>query len=310
MPLSLTQTQALNKLADRLYSFLPGKAHPFADQRISFENIATSLGLGRFWAGGSKLPAISSLLGETLEHQAASFCPLLLEIVRRGMGYRRSKGSPIGREEMDELIGLIAEVGFRIPELNDSRFLGSLPRQVRSRDNSGSVAVTDKAFEESDRKLLALTSLSPQDRGFAFEKFLKGLFETFGFCPRGSFRMVGEQIDGSLQFQGETYLVEATWQNERVGEARLLSFSGKTGGRSEWARGLFISYTGFTQEGLEAFAKGKRTNIVCMDGLDLHDFLGARLSLVAVLERKVRRAAETNEAFVPVRALFPEIRFQ
>ena len=40
-----------------------------------------------------------------------------------------------------------------------------------------------------------------------------------------------------------------------------------------------------------------------MDGLDLHEVLSRRLDLAEVIGLKVRRAAETGVAFVPVREL-------
>ncbi|MGH2374040.1 MAG: restriction endonuclease [bacterium] len=140
-----------------------------------------------------------------------------------------------------------------------------------------------------------------------FEIFLGELFETFDLAPRGAFRLVGEQIDGSFQFQGETYLLEAKWHNHRLGNQELLGFSGGVGGKSGWSRGLLVSYSGFTDEGLDAFARGRATNIICMDGLDLHHVLQGQLDFRDVLGRKVRRAAETNRAFVPVRELFPMV---
>lgn len=67
MSLSLSETQAIQRIANHLYSFLPGQPHPFANQRISFAGIAYKLGLKDSWMGGSKLPAITSLLENTLE---------------------------------------------------------------------------------------------------------------------------------------------------------------------------------------------------------------------------------------------------
>ena len=81
-------------------------------------------------------------------------------------------------------------------------------------------------------------------------------------------------------------------------------FSGKVTGKATWSRGLFISHSGFTPDGLEAFARGKPTSIICMDGLDLYHVIEGKLELRQVLEKKARRAAETNHAFVPVRELF------
>jgi hypothetical protein len=44
-----------------------------------------------------------------------------------------------------------------------------------------------------------------------------------------------------------------------------------------------------------------------MDGLDLSHVLSGRIDFVEVIERKARRAAETNRAFVPVRDLFSSV---
>jgi hypothetical protein len=146
-------------------------------------------------------------------------------------------------------------------------------------------------------------------RGFAFERFLNDLFDTFGLAPRGSFRLVGEQIDGSFQLGQDIYLVEAKWENHKAGQSDLLSFSGKVEGKAQWSRGILISYAGFTEDGLEAFARGKSTRIICMDGLDLHGVLSHGLKLSEVVNRKMRRAGETNQAFVSVRELFPSNAF-
>jgi restriction endonuclease len=153
--------------------------------------------------------------------------------------------------------------------------------------------------------LMGLHTMPPQQRGFAFERFLNDLFELFQLAPRRSFRLVGEQIDGSFQLGQDVYLVEAKWQNEPTGQSDLLSFSGKVEGKAQWSRGVFISYSGFSQDGLEAFARGKSTRIVCMDGFDLHCVLTHGLNLGEVIAAKVRRAGETNDAFVSVRDLFP-----
>lgn len=152
--------------------------------------------------------------------------------------------------------------------------------------------------------LLEISKLKPHPRGFAFEKFLKDLFDAYGMTPRPSFRNIGEQIDGSFMLSNEPYLMEARWQNAYTDAADLNAFHGKCANKAAWTRGLFISQTGFSQDGLTAFGREKR--IICMDGLDLHDTLRRGLHLQDVLLAKVRRAGETGSPFVPVRTLFPE----
>jgi len=151
-------------------------------------------------------------------------------------------------------------------------------------------------------ELLDLSRLTPQERGYGFERFLTSLFNTYGLQPREPFRNCGEQIDGSFQFGHETYLLEAKWRAEPIGADHLHVFQGKLEQKAAWARGLFISESGFTAEGLEAFGRAKR--FVCMDGLDLYELLDRILPLDVVLDRKVRRAAETGRPFVRIRDLF------
>ncbi len=119
MVLSLSESQAVNEISRILRDYLPGKAHPFANQDLSFEGVAHRLGLSHFWQSGSKLPAITLLLGKTLDAHRNQFCPLILEIVRNGMIYRNNKGNRITRDEI--------HMQFKIPDLWDAQFLNSLP---------------------------------------------------------------------------------------------------------------------------------------------------------------------------------------
>ena len=153
-------------------------------------------------------------------------------------------------------------------------------------------------------ELIALSVLDPHPRGYAFEQFLQSLFKAFGMDPREPFRLRGEQIDGSFQLAGETYLVEAKWHGNKIGAGELHSFHGKLDQKAAWARGIFISNSGFTDEGLMAFGKGKR--VICVDGLDLYEMLDREIPWPKVLELKVRRAAETGLPFIRVRELFPQ----
>jgi restriction endonuclease Mrr len=97
-------------------------------------------------------------------------------------------------------------------------------------------------------------------------------------------------------------LLEAKWKGLPDGATDLHSFHGKLEEKADWTRGLFVSDSGFTEEGLAAFGRAKR--LVCMDGLDLHDMLDKGLSFADVIRKKARRAAESGQPFVRVRDLF------
>ena len=187
---------------------------------------------------------------------------------------------------------------------------GGAAHEASERERSnGSVAPDAQLLTELRDELMGLQPLTPQKRGFAFEAFLSRLFHAFQLAPRNSFRMMGEQIDGSFQIKQDVYLVEAKWENHNTGQSDLLVFSGKVEGKAQWSRGLFVSYSGFTKEGLEAFARGRSTRIICMDGFDLYCILQHALDLGDVINRKMRRAGETNDAFVSVRELYPTKSF-
>ena len=164
-------------------------------------------------------------------------------------------------------------------------------------------AIDSKKIAKAKSDLLQISSLAPQARGYAYETFLKDLFDAFGLAAQEPFRLRGEQIDGSFQLGSDVYLLEAKWQGHPIGVADLHTFHGKIEQKAAWTRGLFVSNSGFSDDGLAAFGRGKR--VICMDGLDLYEMLDRQLPLTKVLECKVRRAAETGSPFVRVRDLFP-----
>ncbi len=227
----------------------------------------------------------------------------MLEIVQLSMTWRRGKGNPLTRGEIDRLNALLPGLSLKIPELLDPKFLASFTGPTAPPSDAPHRMLSDADAEALIAHLLTLMQLNPQERGLRFERFLTELFAAYRLAPRGAFRLVGEQIDGSFRLHAETYLLEAKWQGPKIGFADLMAFSSKVAGKAAWARGLFVSNSGFTEDGLDAFSRGRQTNLICMDGLDLYEVLSRRVSLVQVLEDKARRAAETNRAYVPVREL-------
>ena len=194
------------------------------------------------------------------------------------------------------------------PELDDTvraafskiieRLGGTPPTHEMSSTASAESRIDAVTASSLAGRLLHLSELDPQPRGYAFEKFLKGMFDAYGLSARASFRLVGEQIDGSFVLRDDIYLLEAKWTNALVDTATLRSFNAKVEDKARWSRGLLLSYSGFSSEGLTAFGRGK--SVICMDGRDLHDVLSRRLDFAAVLAMKVRRAAETGQPFVRV----------
>ncbi|MDK2980216.1 MAG: hypothetical protein PWQ55_563 [Chloroflexota bacterium] len=305
MTLMLNEIQSLGKISGCLYSFLPGNPHPYADFTISFPGVAKKMGLSSFWTGESKKIAITKLLQTTLEFRRDKFCDLILEIVKTGIIYRNNKADPIRKEEILELNSLLEQVRFKIPELWDSDFLNSLPT-FHTEEEQEKIPDDRNATNELKNDLINLSSLTPQERGFAFEKFLNKMFCFYKLDPRKPFKLIGEQIDGSLQFSNNTYLVEAKWQSEPIGLSDLIVFREKVESKASWSRGLFISYSCFTKDGLQAFSRGRATNLIGMDGQDLFFVLEGGITLNEAISKKTRWAAETGEFYKSIFSLIRE----
>lgn len=297
MPVSLRESQDIDELAGILYDMLPGSGNP----RLSFPTIAEALGLAGYWIGGSKRPAIVALLTATFERQRHRFCPLIESVVRQSVSWRAGKRDPLTRGEIEDINRILLRLGYKIPGLHDPDFLAALERRTRAAE--GQASRDPAQLDRLKTELTAISSLAPRPRGYAFEKFLNELFEAHNLAPRGSFRLRGEQIDGSFQHDTQTYLLEAKWQNEQIGRAPLSLLNETVTSKARWSRGLFVSYSGFTPDGTAAFDSGRPTALIAMDGLDLYEVLHRNLSLPDVLTAKSRRAAESNQCFVPVRLL-------
>lgn len=306
--LSLKETKIIAKLASFLYDFLPGSAPPFG-KIFTFADAAQKHGVQQFWISGSKLPAITYLLENTLQHRPEVFCPLILTIVQEGIKYRERKGNPITRQEIEQLNAYLHELGFRIPELCNQDFLESLPESKKSKPQMTPAPQPpcQEALERAQKlkelysRFLELTNLeNRQERGYRLQELLTELFALFNFTPRPAFRVVGEEIDGSFEFKGEIYLMEVRWREKPVSEQDLLAFKGKVEGKSVWTRGLFISMSGFSEEGLDAFTRGRTQSIILMDGTDLVWILEGRVSLDEALNLKIRALAETGKPFSPL----------
>jgi len=300
--LSLTETQAVAELADVLYSFLPGSGAIF-----TWREAAGSHGLDGYWIGGSKLPAITQLLERILENRRDRFCDFILTVVREGMKYRVKKQNPVTRQDVEKLNSLLLRLRFKIPELHDSALLAGLrssPGQVaasRGQPATQTAAVvSSEAIESLRKQYTALFAMQDaQARGFAFEKLLDELFAAHSLAPRGAFRLAGEQIDGSFEWNGGVFLVEARWRTKPADAADLLVLRGKAE-KSEWTRGLFISINGFSSLATETLRMGRRANLIAMSGEDLALILEGHWTLEDALRVKLRHTGETGDAYLPL----------
>lgn len=295
----MVEAQAASELAEALYDFLPATF-----SSVTWPDVAGRFGLQDFWPGSSKRQSIPIFLKNTLQYRRDKFCPLIVSVVQEGMTYRTRKGNPIARNEILKINELLLKVQFKIPELHDRRFLDGLPMAEQEQEKPGTkspehIASTEN-IERFHRQFLELfQEPNAQKRGYAFESFLNDFFVAHSLAPRGAFRIVGEQIDGSFEWRDATYLVEARWRTEPANASDLLVLRGKAE-KSDWTRGLFISINGFSDLTSETLRIGRKANLIAMSGHDLVLILERHWTLPEALRVKLRHTGETAGVYLPL----------
>jgi hypothetical protein len=135
-----------------------------------------------------------------------------------------------------------------------------------------------------------------QKRGKAFERLLTDLFALFDMEPRLAYSLEREQIDGSLSFDTDDYIVEARWREDPVDRGDADIFATKVRRKGKNAVGLFISVNGFTKPALDQYREA--TPFIVMDGTDLYLALDQRVRLDDLLKTKKRHANETGDCYL------------
>jgi hypothetical protein len=166
---------------------------------------------------------------------------------------------------------------------HSSQQLGSSQAHAQLKEEFSRLAI------ESDRK----------KAGLALEQLLNHLFDLSRLQPRQPFRVVGEQIDGSFELDGQIYLLESKWEKDALPEEDLLVFRGKIEGKSTFTRGVFIALNDISVPAKDAITRGKAPSFFVMNGHDLMMILSEAITLTDFLRKRVRLLAEEGCVCVP-----------
>ena len=188
-------------------------------------------------------------------------------------------------DEKKEIFRKCTEIGYRlIGKKVSPKPMNTVPKPLKSEFD----------FEKylNELKDLADYRDNPQARGYQFERYLNRLFKDCVLEPRESFRIKGEQIDGSFVLRNDIYLLEAKWTNRQTEKSDLVVFNEKVSSKSGFTRGLFISFAGYSSDAVETFCNGRKVNIVLMTVQELAVALTRKMDISIVIWNKVRALAE------------------
>ncbi len=134
--------------------------------------------------------------------------------------------------------------------------------------------------------------VSGAKRGYELEEILQSLSKLVSLDVTEPYRVNGEQIDGSVKYDGEHYIIEAKWQEKAMANEAVYQFAGKIEGKM-YGRGLFFSIHGFSEHVVTSLVAGKAIKTVFIDGGDLILVLEGMIDFTEMLDRKIK-AAQTK----------------
>ncbi len=154
-------------------------------------------------------------------------------------------------------------------------------------------------FRESD----------PHRRGKALESVLNRLFASHEILVKEAFTTTGakgggviEQIDGVIEVDHYLYLVEMKWWNSPLGPAEVSPHLVRVFARGGQVRGLFISYTEFTEGAIapcrDLISQGRVVVLATLQ--EIVTLLEQDGDMHAWLRSKVKRALLDKQPYVPI----------
>lgn len=274
---------------------------PFLESCISHRDVVARQDWNAY-----KVAIISGIVDELAIDQHKYFedlLNLLIETSDLGDPIRLKKHEDGARkyaEAVDALAALRAQV---VPykQLRSEAEAAAQRRESERKRNVAQQAFSAK-LEDLKQRFYAMHAEPPQQRGYSLERLLKDLFELFDLDTKGSFRIIGEQIDGACTHDSTEYAMEAKWQAALSTVADLDAFAGKIGRKLDNTLWLFISMSGFEQSAVQTHSR-QRPVMILMTGADLAAVLEGRFDLRELITRKRQHAARTGEVLADVALL-------
>jgi hypothetical protein len=141
------------------------------------------------------------------------------------------------------------------------------------------------------------SKVGSQEGGYAFEDWFYDLVQFFDLEHRKPYKTAGRQIDGSVTFEGTTYLVELKFTSSQVGAPDIDTFLAKVNNKADNTMGIFISMAGYSPVAISEASK-PRTPLLLMDAAHVFLVLQGLWELPELISRLRQHASQTSEAYL------------
>jgi hypothetical protein len=205
-------------------------------------------------------------------------------------------------QQAQETVGRLRTLVAPYRDLVDAGARSAAAKDAYAAQQAGIKRFSDEIGALRTRYIELHGSSDPHQRGTAFELLLADLFLLFDMEPRLSYSLPREQIDGSLSFDTDDYIVEARWRSEPTGRGDLDIFKSKVERKGRNALGIFVSVKGFTADALAEYSSS--SPFVVFTGEDIFMVFDGRVGLDDLLRAKKRHVNETGDCNLPAKELF------
>lgn len=140
-------------------------------------------------------------------------------------------------------------------------------------------------------------NLGEQRAGYEFQKWFYDLLDFSEIPNRRPYVHDGRQIDGSLTWDGTTYLAELKFTHSPADPNAIGDFFKKVTTKADNTMGIMVSISSFTEIAKKE-ASGAKTPLLLLDHTHLYLVLGGIMGMGDVIDRIRRHASQTGEAYL------------
>lgn len=143
------------------------------------------------------------------------------------------------------------------------------------------------------------SAMGTQQGGYDFQDWFYNLLDFCEIQNRRPYVILGRQIDGSLTFDGTTYLVELKFTANQATAEDIDSIRAKVDDKADNTMGIMVSISGYSSVARNQ-ASGRKTTLLLFDASHIYLFLSGTLSFRDIISRVRRHASQTGEAYLAV----------
>ena len=183
-------------------------------------------------------------------------------------------------------------------EIRNEREREAAKKEAREERAAIQRALTDKAALQQRLDDLH-QKVGTQEGGYAFQNWFYDFLEFFDIECRRPYVSKGRQIDGSLTYEGTTYLVELKFTKSQSDATDVDSLKSKVESKADNTMGIMVSISGYSSVAISD-GSGRRSLLLLVDAQHIYMCLAGVLSFSDILARIRRHASQTGEAYLPV----------